>query len=441
MRLSLDLVKANPEILLSGLLIMGFGITNQQVLLLGVVLIGVIVAAIFPFGRNIQFLIFLLPCSAVFMKATYLPVSLATLVFLAVFGRYMMTQMASAQYHKAGLAFTLILIIFELMHIIYNPVMVSTQTIRWLILFVFVALLLFDRNKYASFSQVRYALLVGLFISTFYGLLSKYFHPEVIVNGKIIARFAGGAGDPNNYGLFCLLLIFFYLPAAPKIRINKVGYFVILAMLFCGSLTVSRSFFLVTTLSLFMYFVLYFKDAMGSVFFRLLAVTNILFTLIVVFMLWGQSIDLDLDILKRFDSNNLSELTGSRSDILKEYVAMFFRVPFEYLLFGAGINGYLGYYNYYFLQQGLFEEVVGPHNTFLEILISFGIVGSGIIIGFVYSAFKAEQIRLQNYRVYKLAFIPFAVFVLYSFSLQNLGKYSSFFILMMIIYSTYRRDN
>lgn len=441
MKLSFNLLRSNPEILLSGLIIMFFGITNQQVLLLIVVLIGVVVAGVFPFGRSIQFLIFLLPCSAVFTQSTYLPVSIATLVFLAVFGRYIITQIASAQYHKTGLVFTFIFIVFELMHIVYNPVMVSMQTIRWLILFVFVSLLFFDRNKYASFPQVRYALLLGLFFSTFYGLSSQYFQPEAIVNGKIISRFSGGVGDPNNYGLYCLLLVFFYLPTVPKVKINKVGYFVLFSMLICGSLTVSRSFFLVTALSLFMYFILYFKDAMGSIFFRVLASINIILMLVVAFMLWGQSVAFDLDILKRFGGNNLSELTGSRSDILKEYIAMFFSSPFEFVLFGAGINGYLGYYNYYFLQQGLFDEVVGPHNTFLEILISFGLVGSGIIIGFVYSAFKAEQIRLQNYRVYKLALIPLVVFILYSFSLQNLGQYSSFFLLMIIIYSTYRREN
>jgi len=319
--------------------------------------------------------------------------------------------------------------------------MVSIQTIRWLILFVFVALLIFDRNKYIDFTAVRYSLLLGLLFSTGYGLLIKYFHPEILVNGNLIARFSGGAGDPNNYGLFCLLLIFFYLPSVPKVKIYKLNYFVLVMMLCCGALTVSRSFFLVTALSLFMYFVLYFKDAMGSIFFRLLAILNMIFMLIVVYLLWGQSVEFNIDILTRFNGSNLSELTGARSDILKEYVNLYLKVPFEYMLLGAGINGYLGYYNYFFLQQGLFEEVVGPHNTFLEILVSFGILGTGLVVGFVYSAFKAEKMRTENYRVYKIAFIPIVVFILYSFSLQNLGKYSSFFILMTIIYSTYRRKN
>ncbi len=441
MKLSFNLLKSTPELLFAGLFILAFAVTNTQLFLLVVVLIGITVAAAFPFGRSIQFLLFLLPCSAVFTQSTYLPISLATLVFLAVFGRYILTQVNNTQYHKSGLIFTFCLIAFELMHIIYNPVMVSAQTIRWLILFVFVALLIFDRNKYIDFTKVRYSLLLGLLFSTGYGLLVKYFHPEILVNGNVISRFSGGAGDPNNYGLFCLLLIFFYLPSLPKVKISKVSYFVLVMMLCCGSLTVSRSFFLVTALSLFMYFILYFKDAMGSVFFRLLAILNLVFMLIVVYLLWGQSMEFNVDILTRFNGNNLSELTGARSDILKEYINLYFTVPFEYMLLGAGINGYLGYYNYFFLQQGLFEEIVGPHNTFLEILVSFGLLGAGLIFGFVYSAFKAEQTRTQNYRVYKIAFIPILVFILYSFSLQNLGKYSSFFILMTIIYCTYRRKN
>ena len=441
MKLSFNLLKSTPELLLSGVFILAFALTNIQLLLLVIVFMGITVAAVFPFGRSIQFLLFLLPCSAVFTQSAYVPISLATLVFLAVFGRYILTQINNTQYHKNGLIFTFCLIAFELMHIIYNPVMVSTQTIRWLILFVFVALLIFDRNKYINFTQVRYSLLLGLLFSTGYGLLVDYFHPEILVNGNVISRFSGGAGDPNNYGLFCLLLIFFYLPVAPKIKMTKVNYFVLVMMLCCGSLTVSRSFFLVAALSLFMYFVLYFKDALGSIFFRLLVVLSLIFMLVVVYLLWGQSMEFNVDILTRFNGNNLSELTGARSDILKEYIDLYFKAPFEYMLLGAGINGYLGYYNYFFLQQGIFEEVVGPHNTFLEILVSFGLLGTGLIIGFVYSAFKAEQIRTQNYRVYKIAFIPIIVFILYSFSLQNLGKYGSFFILMAIIYCTYRHKN
>ena len=192
MKLSFNLLKSTPELLFAGLFILAFAVTNTQLFLLVVVLIGITVAAVFPFGRGIQFLLFLLPCSAVFTQSTYLPISLATLVFLAVFGRYILTQVNNTQYHKSGLIFTFCLIAFELMHIIYNSVMVSTQTIRWLILFVFVALLIFDRNKYIDFTKVRYSLLLGLLFSTGYGLLVKYFHPEVLVNGNLFLDFLVG---------------------------------------------------------------------------------------------------------------------------------------------------------------------------------------------------------------------------------------------------------
>ena len=149
---------------------------------------------------------------------------------------------------------------------------------------------------------------------------------------------------------------------------------------------------------------------------------------------------INLDILNRFDTDNLSDLTGARSDIAKEYFKMFLEQDPDYMLLGAGINGYLGYYNYYFEVHKIFDEVVGPHNTFLEMLVSVGIVGSFLFIYFVYAGFKAEKIRTQNFSFYRISYLPIIVFIMYCLSLQNLAMYSSYFIVMMIIYNTYRRD-
>jgi len=160
-----------------------------------------------------------------------------------------------------------------------------------------------------------------------------------------------------------------------------------------------------------------------------------------IFSFLGPSTGLELDILKRFSGDNLSQLTGARSDIVQEYIDLFFSLSSIFLLFGAGINGYLGYYNHFFLNRGLFPEVVGPHNTLIEILISFGLIGSLLFISYVYFAFKAEKSRVGSTKVFRIALIPIIVFLLYCFSLQNLGKYGSYFILMLIIYNTYRKGN
>jgi O-antigen ligase len=262
-----------------------------------------------------------------------------------------------------------------------------------------------------------------------------------LYHDKAISRFSGGTGDPNNYGLYCLLLIYFYLPTLPRKKIAKTSFMIVGLMLAFGSLTVSRSFFLVAIMSLFLYFILYYRAAIGDVVFRMLAAFNGVLLLVAIYLLSGQSFDFNFAIFDRFGGDNLSELTGARSDIFQEYLRLFFELPFEFVLFGAGINGYLGYYNHSFAQAGIFSEVVGPHNTLLELLISFGLVGFMLFVAFIVMAFKAEQNRTKNKQVFRIALLSLVVFLLYCFSLQNLGKYGSYFILMMIVYNTYRRES
>lgn len=428
-----------PELIVIGVLILLFAITQVPILLILVVLFGVGVAFLLPFYRSVQLIFFLLPCLNVFVGSPYISISLATLIFLAIFGRYMMTQLFNTQYYIPGVIATIVVIGYELAHVINNPVMFSTQTVRWMILFLFVTLLLFDKRKYIEFSQLRFVLLLGFITSTFYGLLKDIFHPVTFYHADAIARFAGGAGDPNNFGLLCLLLIFFYLPSVPKQSIRFSHLVLVGGLLAAGALTVSRSFFLVSFFSLFLYFLLYFRSAIGEIFFRTLFGGSLVLLAGLFLVLSGATEHMNLDIMSRFDSDNLSELTGARSDIAKEYVKMFLVQEPDYMLFGAGINGYLGYYNHYFEIEKIFEEVVGPHNTFLEMLVSVGILGSFLFMYFIYIGFKAEKIRTQNFSFYRLSYLPIIVFLLYCLSLQNLGKYSSYFIVMMIIYNTYRK--
>ncbi len=432
--------KINLEIALCAIFIIIYGITTSAPLLLLVVIVGIVSAAVLPFGRSLQLAFFLLPCSEVFTQSPYISISLLTFIFLAMFGRYILTHVAETEYSQPGLLLLLLVLLYELGHVFYNPIMVSSTTIRWSIFFIFTSFLLFDRNKYCSFSQLRFALLCGIIASTLYGLLHQQFAPVSTHSVKIITRFAGGAGDPNNFGLFCLLLIYFYLPTIPREKIPKTTYIIILMMLAFGTLTVSRSFFIVATLSLLMYFFFYYRTALGDIMVRFLIFLNGLLILFCLYWLSGATFIGELDIFARFNGDNLSDLTGSRSDILQEYVKLFFELPYGFILLGAGINGYLGYYNYYFLQAGLFPEVVGPHNTLLEIIISFGLLGFVLFATYIYLGFRAERIRTGSTHIFRLAWIPILVFVLYCFSLQNLGKYGSYFILMLIVYNTYRKD-
>ncbi|SEL39206.1 O-Antigen ligase [Colwellia chukchiensis] len=432
---------AHAELVLCALFIALYAFTASAPFLLLIVGLGVIAAMILPFARSLQLVFFLLPCADIFSQSPYISISLLTFILLAIFGRYLLTHVMATQFYQPGLIVMLLVLLYELMHVFYNPVMLASTTIRWAILFLFTSLLLFDRTQYVAFSQLRLVLLWGVIMSAFYGLISAYFAPLASEPVKAITRFSGAAGDPNNFGLLCLLVLYFYLPVIPRAKITKSVRVIMLLMLSFGALTVSRSFFIVATCSLVAYFLLYYRSALGDMLVRMLLALNGLLILFCFYWLSGFSSLGELDILTRFNADNLAQLTGSRSVILQEYSALFLQLSAAFMLFGAGINGYLGYYNHHFLQAGVFSDAVGPHNTFLEILISFGLLGSWLLFSYIYFAFRAQRSRVASAPIFRLAWLPILVFILYCFSLQNLAKYTSYFVLMLIVYNTYRKDD
>lgn len=419
-------------------LLLLFAVSQLYPILLLILLLSLVVVATAPFGQVIQLSIFLLPCLDVFNGTPYMTMSLATLIYLAIFFRYLITQAPSAKLAPLGFAISLAIAVFELLHFAFNDNMVINQSIRWLLLFLCASFILFDKRNYLNFRDMRFAFLVGFLASTAIGLLTQYFHPVIIYNVHIVQRFAGASGDPNNFGLYALLLIFFYLPNVPRGGVSRKTKLLVLAIVTIGSLTVSRTYFLVLTLSSLFYFVLYFRNAIGAMTFRVVIALNSFVLLLTVWLFSGISLFKDADILKRFSGDNLSDLTGARSDIATQYIIHFFDAPISFILFGAGINGYIGYYNNLFAEKYLFPDVVGPHNTLLEAVLSFGFIGMFLWVAYIVFAFKSAREKMQPTTTFRLAFIPMLIFFLYFFSLQNLGKYSSYFILFMIVFNAYR---
>ena len=92
----------NVEVALCALLIIAYAITFSAPLLLLVVLAGVVCAALLPFGRSIQLAFFLLPCSEIFTQSPYIAISLLTFIFLAMFGRYLLTHVFTTQFSQPG---------------------------------------------------------------------------------------------------------------------------------------------------------------------------------------------------------------------------------------------------------------------------------------------------------------------------------------------------
>lgn len=438
-------LNSGVELIIIGLLIALYAITQLQPLLLFVVVVGALVAFFLPFGRSLQLAVFLVPCLDVFAGTTLLPISLATVVYLVIFGRYLALQLIHTTYYVPGVLITIVFIVYEFHHALMLPSLISTQSFRWMLMFLFISFLLFDKKKYIAFIELRFAFFIGLLVSTAYGGLVLMFAGDTFVGNHAIERFSGGAGDPNNFGLMCLLLVFFYLPKVPrKVPRKKITFLylsIVIILLFIGALTVSRSYFLVAFGSLGLYLVLYFRSSLGELFYRFLIFFTLSSLVLCVLFSIGMLDNVELGILKRFSGDNLSEITGARSDILAIYLDTYFMQPAYWFFFGAGINGYFTHYNDIFMANSLFPDRVGPHNTFVEIFVSFGLLGSWLIFLYIYLVFSAEKIRQSAKKIDWIAYIPLIIFFLYSLSLQNLGKYSSYLILLMVVYRVYEEES
>ncbi len=186
-----------------------------------------------------------------------------------------------------------------------------------------------------------------------------------------VIRRSGYYGDPNFYsahitaalsGALVLLL--------NNIRGKRITVLIVLSILlvYCGFMSVSKSFMLIS-ISLFLVWLVEFMFIRG----RLSAKLMIILTgLVGAAFLLSTTIFTDLVsmMLSRFSSsNNLSDFTTGRVDLWIKYLNAFIEDPYL-LLFGKGFTSTL-----------LFEKAT--HNTILQSIYQFGLVGSAFLVGWV----------------------------------------------------------
>lgn len=182
-------------------------------------------------------------------------------------------------------------------------------------------------------------------------------------------RYAGFYGDPNFYsvhittafsGVLILLLDF-----------NKRKRFVSLilmasALLYCGLLSVSKSFFLIVVCLLLLWFIRFlFVKGKASV-----KLTVVFLSIVALFFLLSSTVFVDaLDLIfSRFGSDNtISDFTTKRTNIWINYFNHFEENPMV-LLFG---NGYM---------DSAMVYGRAAHNTVIQLVFQFGIFGCLFLI-------------------------------------------------------------
>ena len=123
------------------------------------------------------------------------------------------------------------------------------------------------------------------------------------------------------------------------------------------------------------------------------------------------------------------DLTTGRAEIQAEYFTQFISNPISFI-FGRGLS-----YRWYYDVPFSIETNIIAHNTYLDILLSYGILGIGIFIYIVYKIVKAY--KSENSKASVLLFI----FALLLFALSFLSADLFVFLLFIVILSFKQRNN
>lgn len=198
--------------------------------------------------------------------------------------------------------------------------------------------------------------------------INRYITTHIVTGG---VRYAGYYGDPNFYsahmtaalsGVLILLL--------NNVKKGKMIVVVLMAMLllYCGFMSVSKTFLLVTVcLLLFWGIEIIFKK--GKLSAKLMILLT--FAVGVLFLLFSTAFTDLIDMMaSRFgNGSNLSDFTTGRTEIWVQYLQAFADDPLL-LFFGRGLTG---------------VSINGraSHNTIIQAVFQFGIVGCICLIAWI----------------------------------------------------------
>lgn len=188
--------------------------------------------------------------------------------------------------------------------------------------------------------------------------------------GYAIVRHSGFYGDPNFYSAHITAALSGTLILLLNNKSKRVSVAIILTFLlvYCGFMSVSKSFMLVA-IALFFVWIVEFMFVKGRVSAKLMIILT--FIIAVAFML-SSTVFTDLigNMISRFSSSkNLSDFTTGRIDIWMSYLKELSENPFL-LLFGKGFTSVL-------------IDGRAAHNTIIQAVYQFGLFGCIFLLGWI----------------------------------------------------------
>ena len=317
-----------------------------------------------------------------------------------------------------------------IMELIHDMVLCNLSNLisilAWTINVVLCILVTVDSSVKISKDDVFSALSTGIIMSS-----AMYLASGLTTLSQIITyldygeRFTAFADDPNYFSLYICLTIACILSVNGR-SLYKFG--VLLLLVAIGFLTASKMCIILMVIEFILIFIQVFNNSIASRKNR----RFILFAsigLIITLFIFRDYVEIFMqNFLRRLGQENGQKInfeimTTGRTEIFKDYLKILFNNP-VCLLLGYGFNYHL------FLGQA---EGKGAHNTYLDLPLSWGILGTALFILITYYWVKTYK---KTRKIKKSAFInriPLIILLLNFFDLSCLSASMFPFVISIAI--------
>ncbi len=216
------------------------------------------------------------------------------------------------------------------------------------------------------------------------------------------ARFTAFADDPNYYSLYICLTIACILNVTGK---NLYKFCVMILLVGIGLLTASKMCIILMVFEFILIFIQIFNSNRDSVANRKFIMWSSAGAIVVLFALRDYIAVFVNNFIRRMGNIgtqgfDLAQLTTGRTTIMAEYVQIFFD-NIVCFLFGYGFNYHL------FLGQSTGH---GAHNTYLDLLLAWGVVGTVLFLAIMYGWIKSFRTSRSIVKLSAIKILP--IFIL-----------------------------
>lgn len=244
-----------------------------------------------------------------------------------------------------------------------------------------------------------------------------------VLSYKDITRLSGYYGDANFYSAHIsaalsavLLLLLQKNGNGTKLFLSVLSLF----LLYCGFLSASKSFFIISGCILLTWIICVLKMP-GSFWAKLLLLAGLILGLTFVFTSDLFSESLQIVRLRFSQSSSISSLTTGRSDTWVKYLSEL-NENVKLFLLGKGYTNMV-----------LFDHAT--HNTVLQILFQFGILGATLIFSWI-TCFARQNLReLATERLPKMELLILIIGCFMPWMGIDIMFFDEFFLLQILVYS------